>query len=251
MRSIPDRATGGTFVSTALLVAAAIGLAAVSQALASGDDTTSGTFPPGAVTPADPTAPTKLYTVPAGAMRPTIAPATIIRAQLYRDPRNARPVHGDIVVTHPARGADPGSSRLVADRRHPDAYAARCGDPDARRRGEPCGRSVGGAWRAERYVKRVVGVPGDRIAIRRGQVIRNGSPTHEPYLSASCRRSRATGLCNLPRSIVVPAGQYYVLGDDRKHSNDSRLWGPVRRSWLVGFVVAVGVEHPRSELPLG
>jgi signal peptidase I len=42
--------------------------------------------------------------------------------------------------------------------------------------------------------------------------------------------------CNFPQPIVVPAGQYYVLGDNLPASDDSRFWGPVKRSWLIGVV---------------
>jgi signal peptidase I len=42
--------------------------------------------------------------------------------------------------------------------------------------------------------------------------------------------------CNFPKPIVVPAGDYFMLGDNRRASDDSRFWGPVKRSWIIGVV---------------
>ncbi len=81
------------------------------------------------------------------------------------------------------------------------------------------------------FVKRVIGVPGDSIEIVRGQVIRNGEPIDEPYVIEFGRQSDGP--------LMVPEGSYYVLGDNRRSSNDSRDWGlvPIEnivgRSWMV------------------
>jgi signal peptidase I len=76
------------------------------------------------------------------------------------------------------------------------------------------------------FVKRVIGVPGDTIEIRRGSVIVNSIPLDEPYIT-----HRDTG--NMGR-ITVPEGGYFVLGDNRRASNDSRSWGPVPTDNLIG-----------------
>ena len=83
------------------------------------------------------------------------------------------------------------------------------------------------------FVKRVVGLPGDRIRIRHNRAIVNGHPLREPYV----RTTPCTYLCNLPREIVVPPGHYFMLGDNRGQSDDSRDWGPVPRGALVGRAV--------------
>ncbi len=76
------------------------------------------------------------------------------------------------------------------------------------------------------FVKRVIGVPGDTIEIQRGQVFRNGVAIEEPYVSRPDHRS--TG------AVGVPAGAYYVLGDNRAVSTDSREWGMVPLENVVG-----------------
>jgi len=81
-------------------------------------------------------------------------------------------------------------------------------------------------------IKRVVGLPGDVISIVNGHVIRNGSREADGYVKA------CGGVdCNFRRAITVPAGEYYVLGDNRGASDDSRFWGPVPGVWIIGTVV--------------
>ena len=76
------------------------------------------------------------------------------------------------------------------------------------------------------FVKRVIGVPGDVLEIRNGEVIRNGEPVDEPYVTNHSSRSQ--------REIEIPEGHYYVLGDNRRGSNDSRDWGLVPEADIIG-----------------
>lgn len=83
------------------------------------------------------------------------------------------------------------------------------------------------------YVKRVIGLPGDEVEIARGTVIVNGKPLDESYVPAEYRDQ-----VSLPLT-VVPNDQYFVLGDHRSSSNDSRSWGMVPRSYIYGKAVFV------------
>jgi len=83
------------------------------------------------------------------------------------------------------------------------------------------------------YVKRVVGVPGDQIEIAQGTVIVNGKPLDESYVPPEYRDQVSIPL------TVVPNNQYFVLGDHRSSSNDSRSWGMVPRSYIYGKAVFV------------
>lgn len=79
------------------------------------------------------------------------------------------------------------------------------------------------------FIKRVIGLPGETIEIRNGQVFINGVPLEEPYLTAAARAQ--TG--SLPPT-VVPANTVFVLGDNRGNSSDSRSWGPLPLDRIIG-----------------
>ena len=83
------------------------------------------------------------------------------------------------------------------------------------------------------YIKRVVGVAGDRIRIEHGMVYVNGQMLPEPYVPP-----RYVDGHNYPE-IVVPAHSYYLMGDHRTMSNDSREFGPVDESYIYGKAVFV------------
>jgi signal peptidase I len=83
---------------------------------------------------------------------------------------------------------------------------------------------------AEEYVKRVIGVPGDRIEGRGGHIYVNGKVLVEPYLPPSTHTETFT-------ERVVPPGRLFVLGDNRAASFDSRSFGPIRGSSVAGRVV--------------
>lgn len=96
----------------------------------------------------------------------------------------------------------------------------------------PCPKSVG-PESGTAFVKRVVGLPGDRITFDKGRVYINDKILKEPY----ARPCYDTSFCSFPVSVQVPKGQYYMLGDNRDFSNDSRVWGPVPEANLIGPVV--------------
>jgi signal peptidase I len=73
-------------------------------------------------------------------------------------------------------------------------------------------------------------VGGDTIAIRGGHAIRNGQRAKESF-AAACGGGPD---CNFPHAITVPKGYVFVMGDNRGESDDSRFWGPVPVSWVIG-----------------
>jgi signal peptidase I len=77
----------------------------------------------------------------------------------------------------------------------------------------------------------VVGLPGDRLRITDGHVWRNGHDESGRYLQPC---TQGAGLCTFPRTITVPAGHYYLMGDNRGDSDDSRFWGPVPQWSIIG-----------------
>jgi signal peptidase I len=83
-----------------------------------------------------------------------------------------------------------------------------------------------------RLIKRVIGVPGDAVGLQGGQVIVNGVQLDEPYLLEACNLQR----CRDQEWDLGP-DEYFVMGDNRNHSNDSRAFGPVPVSHIVGQVV--------------
>ena len=122
------------------------------------------------------------------------------------------------------------SDRVIANR-----LAYRFRDPErgdivvfeAPTTADRCGPSDGGSA----FVKRIIGLPGEVVSEREGVIHINGDRLVEPYIRPS-RRGRETH--NWPR---VAPGRYFVLGDNRMRSCDSRTWGTVSRSSLIGPVV--------------
>jgi signal peptidase I len=85
--------------------------------------------------------------------------------------------------------------------------------------------------RTKSFIKRVVGLPGDTVEIRSGHVYVNGKRLPEPYLPPESADSGSFGPTRVPR------GEYFVLGDHRTSSNDSRVFGPVARPFIYGKAV--------------
>jgi signal peptidase I len=83
------------------------------------------------------------------------------------------------------------------------------------------------------YIKRVIGLPGDMVEIDRGQVMVNGKPLPESYVPDEYRDRTSYP------ARPVPADNYFVLGDHRSSSNDSRNWGYVDRKYIYGKAVFV------------
>ena len=78
------------------------------------------------------------------------------------------------------------------------------------------------------YIKRVIGLPGDTIRISQGRVFINGIPISEPYVPRRYEDTRSMG------ELIVPPGEYFLMGDHRSISSDSRDFGPVDRDLIYG-----------------
>ncbi len=91
---------------------------------------------------------------------------------------------------------------------------------------------------SENYIKRIIGLPGDTITLSEEDVYVNGHKLDEPYLGENNHTTEA--LLQKPQTVLGP-NDYYVLGDNRTHSSDSREWGPLSiekiegRTWLIAF----------------
>jgi signal peptidase I len=82
------------------------------------------------------------------------------------------------------------------------------------------------------YIKRLIGLPGDKVEIQAGEVCVNGSKLSEPYVDSKTNLSQTS-----QPTVVVPTRSYYVLGDNRDNSSDSRSWGFVPEELLIAKVV--------------
>ncbi|MGI8743587.1 MAG: signal peptidase I [Bryobacteraceae bacterium] len=92
------------------------------------------------------------------------------------------------------------------------------------------------------YIKRVIGIPGDRVKVDRGTVVIDGKRLDETYVPREYRDDTSMA------SQVIPPDEYFVLGDHRSSSNDSRSWGLVPRRDIYGK--AVFVYWPLDKLGL-
>lgn len=161
----------------------------------------------------------KPYRIPSGSMLPTLA----LRQRILVNRLNTHPGVGDVVVFHPPHGGDLESGQCADPRQGFTAGGAALA--------QPCDRPLA-SESTQTFVKRVVGLPGDLLRIVDGHVIRNGKREPDSYIAACGEAAE----CTFSRAIRVPAGDYYMLGDNRGDSDDSRYWGPVPQRDIVGVV---------------
>jgi signal peptidase I len=159
----------------------------------------------------------KPYRIPSPSMVPTLK----VGQRVLTNRLTTHPGLGDIVVFHPPRGADGDTPVCGA----PDEGANADGSVYQQACGVPTPQES-----KQTFIKRVVGLPGDRIQIIDGHVVRNGAREKDSYI-VPCDGSSS---CNFRTSIVVPPGEYFMMGDNRPNSDDSRFWGPVPSKWIIG-----------------
>jgi signal peptidase I len=157
----------------------------------------------------------KPYKIPSESMVPTLEIGQRVLVNRLGE-RFSNPEVGDVIVFNPPAGAESDNQ---------------CGERP--RDGAPCLKPT--ATRADvNYIKRVVAGPGDRLQIDNGRVILNGRPAKEEF----ARPCDPGGECDYPREVTIPAGHYFMMGDNRGESDDSRFWGPVPEKWIIGGAFA-------------
>lgn len=158
----------------------------------------------------------KPYRIPSESMVPTLVVGE--RVLVNRLGNNfGDPKAGQVVVFRPPLGAGATFSEEACGAERPAGTA--------------CVTSTGGEFK-DTYIKRIAGVGGDRLEVRGGRLIRNGEPVDEPY-AQPC----SDEICNLA-PFTVPRGQFFMMGDNRGFSDDSRYWGPVSRDAIIGRAFA-------------
>jgi signal peptidase I len=150
-----------------------------------------------------------VYRVPSASMEPTYPVGDHVEVE------SGEPKVGDVVVFHPPEGA---LEERCGNGTHITPGGAPCAKPEPKEA-------------SEKFFKRIVAGPGDTIKIQEGHVIRNGKREKDSYI----RPCPGVSECNFPVAIKVPAGEWYLLGDNRGESDDSRFWGPVPTSWIIAI----------------
>jgi signal peptidase I len=162
----------------------------------------------------------KPYRIPSGSMEPTLEIGQRVLVDRIGNDFFS-PSIGDIVVFHPPVGATEGGDGICGVKNPPTDEA--CPRPT------PKESSIN-------YIKRVVAVGGDTIAISGGHVILDGKRQHEPFANfAGCNEDPS---CTYTKAIKIPKGYFFMMGDNRGNSDDSRFWGPVPDAWIIGEAFA-------------
>jgi len=166
----------------------------------------------------------KPYQIPSGSMEPTldINQRILVNRFVYHftDPKP-----GDVVVFHPPAGVDTGGA---------DSFGCGVKKPID----EPCPQATPDKA-SDTFIKRIVAGPGDTLSVRNGLPVVNGEVVEpDGYEIRPCTQATGGQGCNMPKEITIPEGHFFMMGDNRGHSDDSRYWGPLPEEWLIGKAFA-------------
>ena len=154
----------------------------------------------------------KPFRIPSGSMEPTLDIGQRVLVDRVTG-HFGDPERGDVIVFHPPKGAEEDNPlKCLAER--PGAACAKGTDDRS----------------DQNFIKRVVAVGGDRVKIEDNHAIVNGKRQKDGF----ARLSPCTDVCNLPKEITIPPGRFFMMGDNRGESDDSRDWGPVPKKWVIG-----------------
>jgi signal peptidase I len=195
------KSTLGSVVELVVIVAVALGLALVIQWLI-----------------------IKPYRIPSGSMEPTLAIGQrVLVNRIGMD--FSEPHVGEIAVFHPPEGAEQQECG-------PTPHMVKLG-------GAACSAPIP-VKSSVNFIKRIVGGPGDEIYIREGHVFRKpaGKSAFTAEKDSYIRACGASPECTFPVPIRIPAGHWFMMGDNRGESDDSRFWGPVPTGWVIGDAFA-------------
>lgn len=156
----------------------------------------------------------KPYKIPSGSMEPTLAIGQRVLVNRIGMTING-PHVGEVVVFHPPIGAK--EQRCGPTHYEVTMGAAACDQTNPQESGE-------------NFIKRIVAGPGDTLYIKEGHAIVNGKREPDRYIKP-CGEVRE---CNFLTPIRIPPGHWFMMGDNRGESDDSRFWGPVPTSWIIG-----------------
>jgi signal peptidase I len=164
----------------------------------------------------------KPYKIPSGSMEPTLDEGQRVLVNRFIFHFH-EPEIGDIVVFHPPAGAESANEcGVLVNKTQPIES------------GEPCPNPTP-VESSQTFIKRIVAVGGGTLSIKDGHPVVNGvEKTDEPYINP-CGDGYE---CNLPTTIKIPPGYFFMMGDNRGDSDDSRYWGPVPKSWIIGEAFA-------------
>ncbi|MBJ7353618.1 MAG: signal peptidase I [Thermoleophilaceae bacterium] len=207
-----DQSSSESLIELVVIVAVAVGLALLIQAFV-----------------------VKPYRIPSRSMVPTLQVGQRVLANRV-DGRFGTPDRGDVVVFRPPAGAADDTCGVKNGEEYLPGKRYVSGDDGALAERMACPLGTPGKYE-DTYIKRVIGLPGDRLKIVRGHAYINGKQLIEPYINpaGSCDVPDAVSSdCTYSLDITIPPDSFFMMGDNRDASDDSRYWGPVPKENIIG-----------------